>query len=483
VAALGSLLNSMNTLKTLNMGGMIYLDDAENSSEHMTPQGWVRLFTSLQDSDLNLVKLYLGENQIDDDGLHLLIPLVSNMTSLKHFSLSANHSITPTGWQALTGYLQSPNFALEKLTLGENKINNATLAAFMSDLVLVHNKTLKRFYLDDCFDDNEYTSLITEIGWEAVSTLLCNKTSIMDTYSSNHILQALGWDHDQINMPDDLLPYLELNENKDKAEVARQKILQTHFSDNDTSKLQVLLDMEVEMMPTVIAWIGRPTHANWRGTKMSGLSLMYNLMHRSPNFALEKLYLCSNNINDDTVVALTSALLHNKTLKELDLEGCEYDSDNDEQEVEESITEIGWEAVSTLLCNKISIWDTYNSNHTLEYVGEIHPTDDLVSYLALNINEDKVEVARQKILHTHFSSEDDEKIQEFLDMELEVMPTAIAWIGRPTHASWIGTNVSGLSLLYNLMRRLPDLFDSNPQKKPSTGKSYQGGSVESDTSK
>ena len=300
VAALGSLLNSMNTLKTLVMNGMIYLNDAENSSEHMTPQGWVRLFTTLQDSDLNLVKLYLGENQIDDEGMQLLIPLVSNMNSLKHLGLSCNYSLTPTGWQALiTGYLQSPNFALEKLYLG------------------------------------------------------------------------------------------------------------------------------------------------------------------------------SNNINDDTVVALTSALIHNETLKELDLEGCEYDSDNDEQEVEESITEIGWEALSTLLCNKTSILDTYNSNHTLEYVGEIHPTDYLVSYLALNINEDKVEVARQKILQTHFSSEDDKKIQELLDMELEMMSTAIAWIGRPTHASWIGTNVSGLSLMFNLMRRVPDLFDSSPQKKP-TGKREPG---------
>jgi len=251
-------------------------------SGRITSQGWVSFFNALQDSNLDLVRLDLSHNNIDDEGLQLLVPLVSNMTSLKHFSLSANHSITPTGWQALTGYLQSPNFALEELTLGENKINNATLAAFMSVLVLAHNKTLKRFYLDDCFDEDGNES-ITERGWEAFPNLLCNKTSIMDTYSSNHILQALGWDHDQINMPDDLLSYLELNENKDKAEVARQKILQTHFSDNDTSKLQVLLDMELEVMPAAIAWIGRSTHANWRGTNVSGLSTMFNLMRRLPD--------------------------------------------------------------------------------------------------------------------------------------------------------------------------------------------------------
>jgi len=287
IAALGTLLSSMPSLKSLELDSVFYITNT-------TSQGRQILFTALQLANLDLVKLDLSNNSIDDERLQLLVQLLSNMSSLKLLSLSSNKQVTPTGWQALTGYLQSPNFALEKL------------------------------------------------------------------------------------------------------------------------------------------------------------------------------YLCSNNINDDTVVALTSALIHNETLKELDLEGCEYDSDNDEQEVEESIIEIGWEAVSTLLCNKTSILDTYNSNHTLEYVGEIHPTDDLVSYLALNINEDKVEVARQKILQNHFSSEDDEKIQEFLDMELEMMPSAIAWIGRPIHASWIGENVSGLSLLYNLMRRLPDLFDSSgAQKKTS----------------
>jgi len=246
-------------------------------SGRITSQGWVSFFNALQDSNLDLVRLDLSHNNIDDEGLQLLVPLVSNMSSLKHFSLHANHSITPTGWQALTGYLQSPNFALEKFTLGENKINNATLAAFMSDLVLVHNKTLKRFYLDECLDEDE-DNLITERGWAAVSTLVCNKTSIMDTYSSNHILQALGWDHDQINMPDDLLSYLELNENKDKAEVARQKILQTHFSNSDKSKMQEFLDMELEVMPAAIAWMGKPTNDDWIGKSMSGLSLMYNLM-------------------------------------------------------------------------------------------------------------------------------------------------------------------------------------------------------------
>ena len=86
---------------------------------------------------------------------------------------------------------------------------------------------------------------------------------------------------------------------------------------------------------------------------------------------------------------------------------------------------------------------------------------DLNLYLAMNMNKDKAEVARQKILNTHFSttfdyydsdtedSDDDDganagtsKIEEFLDMELEVMPHAISWIGRPEPIFWRGPNVS-----------------------------------------
>ena len=61
-------------------------------------------------------------------------------------------------------------------------------------------------------------------------------------------------------------------------------------------------------------------------------------------------------------------------------------------------------------------------------------------------------------------------MQELLGIELKVMPTAIAWIGRPSHDDWSGTKVSGLSLMYNLVRKLPDLVDSSAQKKHASKK-------------
>ena len=138
------------------------------------------------------------------------------------------------------------------------------------------------------------------------------------------------------------------------------------------------------------------------------------------------------------------------------------------QDPDEETGLIAWEAISRLLCNKTSIMDTYNSNHILQDIG-CTPTIDLLKSLALNMNKDKSEVARQKILQTHFSNGDTPKMQEFLDMELQMMPAAIAWMGRPLPIGWEGKQVSGLSLLYNLTRRIPDLFDSTAQKKKPVG--------------
>ena len=267
----------MSSLKTLELFGITQND---SDSERITSQAWVSFFNALQDSNLNLVMLDLNNNNIDDVGIQLLVRILSNMNLLKCLNLPRNQSVTPAGWQALTGYLQSPNFALESLTLDGNNINDETVIAFTR--ALEHNKTLKDLSLYDCYDNDEETGLITDRAWEAITTLLCNKTSIMSTYNSNHTLKEVSiYDY----TPDETELYLDLNYNEDKAEVARQKILQTHFptEDNDSSKMQEILDMDLEMIPAAITWMGRPIHDDWCGTNVSGLSLLYNLLRRLPD--------------------------------------------------------------------------------------------------------------------------------------------------------------------------------------------------------
>ena len=271
IVALGSLLStSSNTMETLHM---------HRISRH---HGWQTLFTTLQSFNLDLVELSLGNNNIDDEGLQLLVRLVSNMNSLKCLDLGGNRLITPTGWQALSDYFRSPSFELRELDLDENYINDESVITFTN--VLEHNKTLKCLSLRECHDENDNLS-ITKRGWAAVSTLLRNESSIMDTYNSNHTLQILGRFFPPEEIGDDLSSLLDLNKNWDKVEIARQKILQTHFSTEDgaTSKMQELLDMELEMLPAAIAWMGRSLPIDWKGTNVSGLSTMYNMTRRKPD--------------------------------------------------------------------------------------------------------------------------------------------------------------------------------------------------------
>ena len=73
----------------------------------------------------------------------------------------------------------------------------------------------------------------------------------------------------------------------------------------------------------------------------------------------------------------------------------------------------------------------------------------------MNENTNKVEVVRQKIIQYHFMDGKD-NTETLVGMELEMMPSVIAWIGRD--------NI-GLSLLYHLTKNMPCLFDSEDKQK------------------
>ena len=269
IVALGSLLSASSIMETLHMHSI------------SLQYGWHTLFRELWSSNLDLIDLNLGYNSIDEEDIQLLVPLVLRMTSLKVLRLFANRSVSFAGWQALSGILQSPTCVLRELDLDGNNINDDSIVAFAS--ALAQNNTLKQLFLGECYDEDGSSSITTR-GWAAVSLLLCNNSSIMDTYNSNHTLENLTYDYDNASYcPDDLVSLVILNRNKDKVEVARQKILQTHFSDDDTSNNQEFLDMDLEVMPAAISWIGRPTRVDWNGTNVSGLSLLYNLVRKMPD--------------------------------------------------------------------------------------------------------------------------------------------------------------------------------------------------------
>ena len=116
------------------------------------------------------------------------------------------------------------------------------------------------------------------------------------------------------------------------------------------------------------------------------------------------------------------------------------------------------DALANTLCDQNGIESIFDSNHTLQralYSNCEHLLPpDLATFLTMNENDNKFEVARQKIIQYHFLNGED-NMQEFVDMELGVLPHAMGWVCLD------GT---GHSLLYQLVRCKPTLFDSDTGK-------------------
>lgn len=127
------------------------------------------------------------------------------------------------------------------------------------------------------------------------------------------------------------------------------------------------------------------------------------------------------------------------------------------------ITDRIWGAFSNILCDNSSVQSTYLSNHTLHtlettgyYAGDnwtqVQVPDNIARVVELNeTNQDKVVLARQKIISNHFSASRI-NTQAFAVMSVPVLPHAIEWIGR---------DLLGFSLLYQVSRSVlvPKLFD------------------------
>ena len=179
----------------------------------------------------------------------------------------------------------------------------------------------------------------------------------------------------------------------------------------------------------------------------------------SPRSVLKELSAFNNCINDDVVVAYANELNGNANsqLKSLDLYSQYDDFDLD-------VTDIGWDRMMNLLCNTSSINATSSSNHTLSFLGHfpVGPSDDeycdasdfdqtqmpreVFDLLQMNKDEDKKQVARKKVIKHHFSEDFD--LDALIGSDLKILPRKISWFGRDS---------LGLSMVYSIIRTLPDL--------------------------
>ncbi|EJK57931.1 hypothetical protein THAOC_21985 [Thalassiosira oceanica] len=145
----------------------------------------------------------------------------------------------------------------------------------------------------------------------------------------------------------------------------------------------------------------------------------------NPECRLEELYLNScglvnSIIGDKGAATLAEGLRNNQRLTCM---SWRYNS---------NITAIGWNAFSSILCDTSSISATYNSNHTIQSLGNSmngyydQTPQDIKMLLLLNCDLDKGRVAATKILQVHRHLD----MRPFFGMEMGLLPHVVAWLDR-----------------------------------------------------
>ena len=225
----------------------------------------------------NLEVLNLHNNVIDDGGLQALVSGMMNCRSLKKLHLPHNRSITADGLRSLSPLFQSESHSLEILSLyGINFGDDGAIA-------LAEGLRGNIFLEELAF--NVETAGITNIGWSAFSTLLCDTSTINCTFLSNHTLTRIG-DCNNEGTPRRISTHLALNKYRD---AAIYKILKSH-PDLD---MEPFFEWKMKFLPSVMSWLqrarSRPGHGNPWGRESTKccqsrkLSALYKFVRAMPD--------------------------------------------------------------------------------------------------------------------------------------------------------------------------------------------------------
>jgi len=203
----------------------------------------------------NLTFISLKENDIGDEQLLALIDALRGNQSLESLDLEGNR-IGDAGCETIsTLLLTSPHSNLKVLGLKNNYIGNDGATSIANSLA--NNYRLRRIYV-------RHNPMNINVVEDAYSTLLCNTSSINQTYSSNHTLERLVGLSPSNNLDNHLHYLLEMNRDTNKSYVAIRKILKYHPK----------IDMEpffgwdaegewtLKGLPYVLAWFEKAREAD-----------------------------------------------------------------------------------------------------------------------------------------------------------------------------------------------------------------------------
>ena len=199
---------------------------------------------------IKLDVLHIRSCGINDEGLQALTAGVVN--NCKVIDLSENN-FTTFGLKHLSTSLQSESCCLESLYLGN--MDTGDDGAKVLARGLVGNKLLEEMFIQSSLVDKEEESHSFPPGWfSAFSSVLCNTSTVNNTYLSNHTILAL-WDEDLGDVDDfdeDVSLYLQLNKNYPE-HAARCKI----FMNRTHLNMAPLFQWELKFLPLAVDWFER----------------------------------------------------------------------------------------------------------------------------------------------------------------------------------------------------------------------------------
>ena len=203
----------------------------------------------------NLKTIHLGGNSITDEQLLPVVDAIKGgcNTSLEMFYLDGNR-IGNAGCHALATLLEDPNCNLKLLNLQTNQIGNDGATAIANSLA--NNTKLKGL----CLRRNPFDPSAVGI----FCTVLCNTSSVNDTYRSNHTLVSLLLSDEQQGQHANLLSSLRrLNIGTNKSHVAINKILNYHpaIDMGPLFEWDAEGEQTLKALPFVIDWFERAEEA------------------------------------------------------------------------------------------------------------------------------------------------------------------------------------------------------------------------------
>jgi len=201
---------------------------------------------------LNYIPYDVSHNVIVGESIQEgLLPYLGKLQclDLSWNMLSANGV---NGYQALATLLEDPARHLEELYLKGSGLRDGVLPSFAA--ALTTNRTLRTLDLGD--------NSINAAGWTLFSDVLCDTSSINNTYNSNHTLrQLVTAEEGTINgettfhlrdtLPEIIEQYLILNQNDDRKKVAAMKIMQ--YQRHNISMLP-FFEWELKCLPIAVHW-------------------------------------------------------------------------------------------------------------------------------------------------------------------------------------------------------------------------------------